>query len=276
MAVNDDFQRLSRRWHRTHIELRIVLFDRADAGKNRARPGAPAMTVGARLLTCDPLTDAIGKRGAAVEAGRDFHAHPWASRLNALYPANIEFARLAFERAEFNLYAGTAQTFRTAGGGLVRVAHGGDNARYARVDQCIGAGRSSPVMIAGFERYIDGGAPHVVSARHRVLKRAYFSVGFARAFVPALADNLSITRADDNAAHARIRCRRVKTAFGERKRCSHEFTIDRRIRGHRAAARVHRRLHTARVAMAASAWLAPDRRRFHFLQCVPEIGDVLE
>jgi hypothetical protein len=75
-AVDDDSHRLSRRFDLAHRELRIVVFNRAYARQHRARTRAPAMAVGARLRSGDPLAAPVRECGLAVEARRDFHAHP--------------------------------------------------------------------------------------------------------------------------------------------------------------------------------------------------------
>src|SRR5215469_5352551 len=82
VPIDDHPQRLPRYIDFTHGKLRIVLPHRADAGKDGARAGAPAMTIGTRGRPGDPLTGSVVERGAPIQARRYLHAHPRAARLD--------------------------------------------------------------------------------------------------------------------------------------------------------------------------------------------------
>src|SRR5438093_12109569 len=94
MTIDNGFQRLARCAHRTHRELWIVLQHGADAGKDRTGARPPAVAIGARLRTGDPLARAVVEGGTAIETRGDFKAYPWQAVLDALDPAEVELARL--------------------------------------------------------------------------------------------------------------------------------------------------------------------------------------
>ena len=62
--------------HQPHVEPRVVGQHGADAGQHRAGARAPGVAVGARGLAGDPLADAVGQRGAAVQRRRHLQPHP--------------------------------------------------------------------------------------------------------------------------------------------------------------------------------------------------------
>ncbi len=144
VAVDDDLQRLSRGVDRAHRELRVVVLDGADTGQDRAGPRPPAMAVGARFLAGDPLAGAVLQRRAAVEAGRDLHPHPRTSVLDVHQPAEIELACLILEQADVDVDACRPQALSPVRCRRIRIGHRRDDARDARSEQGIGAGRVRP------------------------------------------------------------------------------------------------------------------------------------
>ncbi|EFE49247.1 hypothetical protein NEIELOOT_01996 [Neisseria elongata subsp. glycolytica ATCC 29315] len=90
----------------------------------------------------------------------------------------------------------------------VGVGDGGDDARYARLYQCFGAGRGAAVVAAWFEGNVGGGAARVFA---RLAQGVDFGMGAARFEVEALADDLAVVC--DDAADARIG-RGGEAAFG--------------------------------------------------------------
>src|SRR5207248_7971803 len=94
--IDDDLERLPRRIDTAHVELRVVVPHRAEAGQDRAGARPPAMPVCASRFAGDPLALAVRERGAAVEARGNLHAYPGPAAGHPRDESDVEFARFVF------------------------------------------------------------------------------------------------------------------------------------------------------------------------------------
>src|SRR5205085_11328586 len=121
-AVDNHAQRLARRRDLPHGELRVVGAYGADAGKDGASSGAPAMSVAPRIRAGDPLRSTVTQSGAAIERCRDLEADPRSLARHARDEADVELARLVLEQAVLEGDARRAQGFATARREGIRIA----------------------------------------------------------------------------------------------------------------------------------------------------------
>ena len=205
MRVDDHPRRLARRSHVAHVEARVVLPHRADAGQQRAGALAPGVAVDARGLAGDPLAGAVGQRGAAVERDRGLQAQPRQAALHARDEADVERARLVGTGTVDDVDAGGGEPrCALAGDERIRIAHRHHDAADAGGDQRVGAGWRAAVVRAGLERDDDRRAAHVDAARGSVAQGHDLGVRAARFLRVAAARDGSVGR-DDDAADARVR-----------------------------------------------------------------------
>ena len=188
---------------------------------------APFLHVATRGLAADPLRIARRQRTPPVQAGRQLHAQPRPAAFDARKEAAIERARLSFHQSQVDLDAGGAQAFEARAINLrERIAHGADDARDTRFDQCVRARPGAAHMGAGFQRHVDGGAART---RTGLLQGEHFRVRPALALVPAGADDLVALR--DHAADHRIGLGGVRAALGQAQGAGHHGVVGRGERG---------------------------------------------
>ena len=231
MAVDDHAPRLARRRDRADRELGVVLQHGADAGEDRARPGAPRVAVGTRRVAGDPPARAVRERRSPVEARRYLRAHPRPAARHARDEADVLLARLVLAQARFDGDAGRAQALRPAR----RVAPGlrqrHDDPADPRGEHGVDARWRAPVVVARLQRHVHGRAAGVGAAARGVGERLDLGVRRTRARVEAFADHGAV--ADDHAADARVRRRRVHPARREIERVRHVRAVAVGERRHR-------------------------------------------
>src|SRR5450631_1457265 len=275
VAIDDDLERLARRVDIAHRQARIVLAHRADSRQDCAGARTPAVAIGARGSAGDPLAHAVRERGATVETGRNLQSQPWPPRLHALDPTRVEIARLGFAQPDFDRDTRGVQAVGTARRLWIGVAHRGDHAADACRKQRFRARRRPPMVVAGLQRDVRGGAARIIAALARVGQGAHFRVRFAAALVPALTEHLRAAR--DDTANARVWSRRVHAALRKLQRARHQFAIDVDDRRHWSTFALTQRPYAAWYwSNARSTRLAARRDGLDFLQCVAEISHVLE
>ena len=153
----------------THRQLRIIREHRAAAGHNRTGLGAQTLHICACRHAGDPLAATVGERSLAVQAQRDFDAHPRSTVGVSREKTAIQFARRIAHQTTLERDAGCIQPRSTPAGDarigiLNRINHVGDAGRDQRID----TRRSPPKMTTRFERHIDGRAlGRLAGARQR-------------------------------------------------------------------------------------------------------------
>jgi hypothetical protein len=168
-GIDDHAQRLAGGGDEPHVEPRIVVEHRADAGEQGAGALAPGVAVGARRLAGDPLADAVVEGAAAVERDRGLEPQPGPTALHARDEADVELAGFLFARTDDDLDAGGGQTRGTlAGDQRIRIAHRHHHPADTGGDERLGAGWRAAVVRAGLEADDDGGAAHVDTAARGV------------------------------------------------------------------------------------------------------------
>ena len=175
-----------------------------------------------RSLPRDPLTCAACERGAAIKTHGQFDSHPGAAVLHAFHEARVELCRFALHEARLDGDTCAAQSLSALPlDTWVGIFDGEDHTRDTCADEGVYAGWCASVMAARLECDVHSctGRPRARSAH-----RHNFRVRFARALVPALADELLALR--DHAADARIWMRRLETTRGERQSASHCKAIE--------------------------------------------------
>src|SRR5882762_6334335 len=219
--IDDDLEGLPGRVDAAHVELRVVVPHRAEAGENRAGARAPAMAVLARGLPGDPLALAVGERSAPVEARRDLHAHPEPPARHTGEKPDVELARLLLHQPLFDRNTRRAQLCKARARDLrIRVLDRRHHALDVRLDDCIDARRCAAVMAAWFEVHVQRCAGR---ARPGCFQSEYLRVRHSGLFMPARADDRPVS--DDDAADAWIGCRRVEAAPGKLERLLHESMV---------------------------------------------------
>jgi hypothetical protein len=218
VAVDHHQMRLARCLDQPHVQLRVVLEHRADAGQHRAGPGAPGVAVGARGLRGDPLAHAVVKAGLAVERSGNLHAYPGALADHAAEEADVELARGGGAGANLDLHARGPQALEAlAGDQRVRVGQRGDDAAHARRDQRIAARAGAPVVRAGLERDVGRRALDRAALRSGVAQRHHLGVRTAGLLRVALAEHTAFGIAQ-HAAHARVRVGQQQRRRGQAQR----------------------------------------------------------
>ncbi|EXF42540.1 hypothetical protein BAY1663_05062 [Pseudomonas sp. BAY1663] len=191
------------------------------AGQHRAGTGAQALHLGTCRRPGDPLALAAGHRGAAIEAHCQLGANERQAAFHALDEARIEFARLGLQHAAGDLDAGAAQQRQPAPGDLrIGVLHRRHHTGDAGLDQGLGARRRTPVVAAGLEGDVGGGATRTFAG---LAQRMDLGMRFAGAHVPAFADPLAI--GDDDAADPRVGMRRIQALARQLQGAGHPGVI---------------------------------------------------
>ena len=217
MAIDNDLQRLTRCLELAHIHLRIVGQHGADAGQHDTGTRTPALDIGTRRRSGNPFRFAIQQGGLAIQRSGRLQSDPGSSARHAGNETDIEFARFAFQQAGLHLDPGQRKQLQAAPGHLrVRVAHRGDHACDAGIDQRVGAGRCAAMMAARLQRDIGGGA---LCPRAGGTQGVHFGVRPARFFVPACTYNHAITH--NHAADAWIWRRREQSVIGQAQGARH-------------------------------------------------------
>jgi hypothetical protein len=167
-AIDDHFQGLTQSppqpFHPTHIELRIVVADRADAGQDGAGARSPAMPVLPRRRPGQPLAGAILQRRLAVEAGGQLQPQPGPGTRHAGDETDVDFRASAASKPHSASTPACAQAGQPLPGDQrIGILHRGDDARHAGRQQRIGAGRRAAMVTAGLERDV-AVAPRAFSA----------------------------------------------------------------------------------------------------------------
>lgn len=153
LAVHDDALRLARRVDQAHIEPGIVGQHGAYAGQHGAGACPPGVAVGAGFGAGDPLADAVGQRGGAVQRGGDFQPHPGRFAHHAAEKADVQLTRFLRAGAGFDFDARSAQPRKAlARHQRIRVGDGRDDFFDARRDQRVAARPGAAVVRAGLQR----------------------------------------------------------------------------------------------------------------------------
>jgi hypothetical protein len=169
---------------------------------------AATLHIGAGLHAGNPFRAAIGQSRAAIEAGTHFRAHPRQATASAPQEPAVQLARRFFQHALQHFNTRRAQLRRaTAIHARVRVANGVNHARDAGGDEGIRTRRRATMMTARFERDVRRGATRSIPS---LAQRKHFGVRFTGACVKATPHHHAI--ANDDATHARIRCRGIQRA----------------------------------------------------------------
>ena len=171
VAVDDDPPRLSRRRHRAHRQLRVVLQHGADAGQDRAGARAPRVAVGARLGAGDPLALAVDQRGAAVEAGGELDAHPRTAAASRDDEPDVELARSSSSSPSSTAMPAARSRCAPPAAAGIGIAHRGDHARDAGRRSRHRRRARAAVVVAGLERHVQRGAARIVPRRARIGQR---------------------------------------------------------------------------------------------------------
>src|SRR5437899_1889321 len=172
--IYDDLERLPGRIDAAHGELRVVVPNRAETRENRASASAPAMPVGPRRLARDPLAFSVRERSAAVQARRDFHAHPGPSASHARKETDVELTRLFFSQPVLNRDSRGAQ-FREADSRdlRIRILNCRHHAPDTAIDDRVRAGRSAEqALVESYSAYLaanQSAKPDICSARNVTL-----------------------------------------------------------------------------------------------------------
>jgi len=120
-----------------------------------------------RLLACDPAALARARRDLAVQAHRPLgddkgppHGNPVKEGL--VEPAGV---RIPVSRSGSDAHTRCPQGIRAATRRWMRVRGRIVDRGHARREEGVGAGGCSPVMVAGFERHIEGSATRLCPCR---------------------------------------------------------------------------------------------------------------
>jgi len=207
----------------THRQARIVREHRAAARQDRRTARAPQLHIRARRCAGDPLRRAIGQSGASVQTHRQLDANPWPAALDAAEETAVEFARSVAHQAGLHGNASAEQSAQAfAGNPGIRIVARCNDSCDARRDQRVGARRRAAEVRARLQRHVDRRSAR---ARAGVAQRKNFGMRFARALVPAFADDgFSV---GNDAADARIRLCAVQAAFGQAQRARHVDVVRR-------------------------------------------------
>ena len=147
--------------------------------------------------------------------------------LHAFQKAFIDRPRLAFQHTAMGVDAGLGQAMQaTAGHFRVGVLHGRDHPCHTGIHQGVGAGRRTPVMAAGFEGHIGGGATGQFTGRAQGM---HLGMGLAGPHVPALAHHLAV--AHDDAADTRVGMGGVATLARQFQSTGHVVGVEDRLLG---------------------------------------------
>ena len=222
--IDDHAQRLAGGGDEPHVEPRIVVEHRADAGEQGAGALAPGVAVGARRVAGDPLADAVVERAAAVERDRGLEPQPGPTALHARDEADVELAGFLFARTDDDLDAGGGETRGTlAGDQRIRIAHRHHHPADTGGDERLGAGRRAAVVRAGLEADDDGGAAHIDTAARGVAQRHHLGMRATRFLGVAAADDTAAA-VDDDAADPRIGIGEAHRLLRKRERLAHGFS----------------------------------------------------
>ena len=154
-------------------------------------------------LACDPLGVARARRDLAVERHRRLERDERQPRRDPVQEHLVEPRRLLREHAAAHLDARLAEHRHALARDLrIRILHGNDDARDARLCHSLGAGARASVVGARLERHIERRPAREV-ARHA--ERVDLRVRRSRLPVPALCDDAAV--AHDDRADERIRAR---------------------------------------------------------------------
>ena len=141
------------------IEPGVVGLGRAPADGDRIVAGACEVAVDARGFAGDPLALAGGGGDPPVERMRRLHRDQWPPFGLAEHEAEIEGVRLLAQYIPHHRHAAFAQAGEAAAGHTrIGILYRGDDARDTGGDQRISARRGLPMMAAGLEGDVSGGA----------------------------------------------------------------------------------------------------------------------
>ena len=178
----------------------------AGSHDDRIGLGAPAMHVGARRRSGDPLAGAVGCRGPAVEALRPLDGDVRASEPLDGEPRVEERRRLVGEEARLDVDARGAQPRAAARRVIAGIGDGVDDPRHAGGDEGLGAGAGAAGVVAGLEGHDRRRA--ACRARGELRQRVDLGVRRAGAAVPALGDDLAVGR-EQHSADLRVHTART-------------------------------------------------------------------
>ena len=169
------------------------------------------MTVTLRRCTGDRQARSIGRCSSTVQCRRQFHAHPWATALDAGEETGVEFTRGSGHQTNIDRDARVAQAHNACASNTIEgIADRHDDVCDPGTHQRIRARRRAAMMRTGFERDVGGGTTRRVSG---FAQREHFRMRFASTFMKTATEHaLSIS---DDATDARIRRRRVQAARGK-------------------------------------------------------------
>src|SRR6202022_4318238 len=107
----------------------------------------------------DPLTRPVRQRGAAIQAHREFDAHPGQTVLHTLHETDVDLSGLRLHESRLDSDPRAQQCVGPlATHARVGILYSEDNAPDTRFNQGIHAGRRTTVMAARLEGYIYGRA----------------------------------------------------------------------------------------------------------------------
>ena len=225
LAIDHHHLRLARGGHFAHVQAGVVGQHGAHAREDGAGAGAPGMAVGAGGGRGDPLAGAVGQGGEAVERGGHFQSHPGGAARHAADKTFVQRQCLGLAQSHIHLHTSGAQPGKAlATHQRVGVAHAGYHARNACGQQSVAAGAGAPVVRAGLQRDVGGGAAHIVALGGGVAQRHDFSVWAARLLGKAAPQHLAVCRGE-HAAHAGVGVREGQRLGGLGQCLGHENVV---------------------------------------------------